>query len=70
MLPPKEHIVKAVVFSVVIYGCGCESWIIKKTECGKVDAFELWCWRRPLRGPWTARGSKQSILMESTLNIH
>ena len=53
----KVHIVKAMVFSVVMYGCGCEIWIIKKTECGKVDAFELWCWRRLLRVPWTARSS-------------
>jgi len=56
----KVHIVKAVVFSVVMYGC--ESWTIKKTECGRIDAFELWCWRRLLRVPWTARRPNQSIL--------
>ena len=55
------HIVKAMVFPVVLYGC--ESWTIKKAECQKIDAFELWCWRRPLRVPWTA--SNQSILKES-----
>ena len=58
----KVHIVKAVVFSVVMYGC--ESWTIKKTECGRIDAFELWCWRRLLRVPWTARRPNQSILKE------
>ena len=61
-LPTKVHLDKAMVFSVVIYGC--ESWTIKKTEHGRIDAFELWCWRRLLRGPWTARRSKQSILKE------
>ena len=58
----KFHPVKAVVFPVVIYGC--ESWTIKKAECGRTDAFELWCWRRLLRVPWTTRGSNQSILKE------
>ena len=61
-LPTKFHIVKAMVFPVVIYRC--ESWTIKKAECQKIDAFELWCWRRLLRVPWTARGSNQSILKE------
>ena len=61
-LPTKVHIVKAVVFSVVIYRC--ESWTIKKAEHQKIDAFELWCWRRLLRVPWTARRSNQSILKE------
>ena len=57
------HIVKAMVFPVVMYGC--ESWAIKKAECWRIDAFELWCWRRLLRVPWTARRSNQSILEES-----
>ena len=61
-LPTKIHILKAVVFPVVIYGC--ESWTIKKTEHQRIDAFELWCWRRLLRVPWTARRSNQSILKE------
>ena len=61
-LPAKVHLVKAMVFPVVMYGC--ESWIIKKTECQRIDAFELWCWRRLLRVPWTPRGSNQSILKE------
>ena len=61
-LATKVPIVKAVVFPVVIYGCG--SWTIKKTECQRIDAFELWCWRRLLRVPWTARRSNQSILKE------
>ena len=56
------HLVKAMVFPVVMYGC--ESWTIKKAECWRIDAFELWCWRRLLRGPWTARRSNQSILKE------
>ena len=60
-LPTKVHLVKAMVFPVVIYGC--ESWTIKKAECQRIDAFEVWCWRRLLRVPWTAR-SKQSILKE------
>ena len=56
----KVHLVKAMVFPVVMYGC--ESWTIKKAECRRTDAFELWCWRRPLRVPWIARRSNQSIL--------
>ena len=58
----KVHVVKAMVFPVVMYGC--ESWTIKKAECGRIDAFELWCWRRLLRVPLTARRSNQSILKE------
>ena len=61
-LPTKVHLVKAMVFPVVMYGC--ESWTIKKVECRRTDAFELWCWRRLLRVPWTARRSNQSILKE------
>ena len=61
-LPTKIHLVKAVVFPVVMYGC--ESWTIKKTECQRIDAFELWCWRSLLRIPWTARRSNQSVLKE------
>ena len=61
-LPTKVHLVKAMVFPVVMYGC--ESWTIKKTEHHRIDAFELWCWRRLLRVPWTARRSNQSILKE------
>ena len=61
-LPIKVYFVKAMVFPVVMYGC--ESWIIKKAECQRIDAFELWCWRRLLRGPWTAKRSNQSILKE------
>ena len=61
-LPTKVHLVKAMVFSVVMYGC--EGWIIKKAECRRIDAFELWYWRRLLRVPWTARRSNQSILKE------
>ena len=61
-LPTKVHLVKAMVFPVVIYGC--ESWTIKKAECRRIDAFELWCWRRLLRVPWTARRSNRSILKE------
>ena len=61
-LPTKVHLVKAMVFTVVMYGC--ESWSIKKAECRRIDAFELWCWRRLLRVPWTARISNQSILKE------
>ena len=61
-LPTKVHLVKAMVFPVVIYGC--ESWTVKKAERRKIDAFELCCWRRPLRVPWTARRSNQSILKE------
>ena len=61
-LPTNVHLVKAMVFPVVMYGC--ESWIIKEAECQRIDAFELWCWRRLLRVPWTARRSNQSILKE------
>ena len=61
-LPIKIHLVKAMVFPVVMYGC--ESWTIKKAECQRIDAFELWCWRRLLRVPWTARRSNQSVLKE------
>ena len=61
-LPTKVHLVKTIVFRVVMYGC--ESWTIKKAECRRIDAFELWCWRRLLRVPWTARRSNQSILKE------
>ena len=61
-LPTKVHLVKAMVFPVVMYGC--ESWTVKKAECGRIDAFELWCWRRLLSIPWTARRSNQSILKE------
>ena len=61
-LPTKVHLVKAMVFPVVMYGC--EIWTIKKAEHGRTDAFELWCWRRLLRVPWTARRSNQSILKE------
>ena len=70
-LPTKVRLVKAMVFPVVMYGCeswtvkyGCESWTVKKDECGRIYAFELWCWRRLLRVPWTARRSNQSILKE------
>ena len=62
ILPTKVHLVKAMVFPVVMYGC--ESWTIKKAGCWRIDAFELWCWRRLLRDPWTARRSNQSILKE------
>ena len=61
-LPTKVHLVKATVFPVVMYGC----WTIKKAEHRRIDAFELWCWRRLLRVPWTARRSNQSILMETS----
>ena len=61
-LPTKVHLVKAMVFPVVVYGC--ESWTVKKAERWRIDGFELWCWRRPLRVPWTARRSNQSILKE------
>ena len=61
-LPTKVHLVKAVVFLVVMYEC--ESWTVKKADCQKIDAFELWCWRRLLIVPWTARRSNQSILKE------
>ena len=63
-LPTKVHLVKAMVFPVVMYGC--ESWTVKKAECRRIDAFELWCWRRLLRVPWTARKSNKSILKESS----
>ena len=63
-LPKKVHLVKAIVFPVVMYGC--ESWTIKKSEHWRIDAFELWCWRRLLRVLWTARRSKQSILKETS----
>ena len=62
ILPTKVRLVKAMVFPVVMYGC--ESWTLKKAECQRIDAFELWCWRRLLRVPWTARRSNQSILKE------
>ena len=62
ILPTKVHLVKAMVFPVAMYGC--ESWTIKKAECQRIDAFELWCWRRLLRLPWSARRSNQSILKE------
>ena len=61
-LPTKIHLVKAMVFPVVMYGC--ESWTVKKVECRRIDAFKLWCWRRLLRVPWTARRSNHSILKE------
>ena len=61
-MPTKVHLVKAMVFPVVMYGC--ESWTVKKAEHPKIDVFELWCWRRHLRVPWTARRSNQSILKE------
>ena len=61
-LSTKVHLVKAMVFPVLMYGC--ESWTIKKAECQRIDAFELWCWRRLLSVPWTARRSSQSILKE------
>ena len=61
-LPTKVRLIKPMVFPVVM--CGCESWTVKKAEHGRIDAFELWCWRRPLRVPWAARRSNQSILKE------
>ena len=66
-LPTNVHLVKAMVFPVVIYGC--ESWTVKKAERQRIDAFELWCWRRLLRVPWTARKSNQSILKEISFGI-
>ena len=66
-LSKKVHLVKAMVFPVVMYGC--ESWTVKKAECRRIDAFELWCWRRLLRVPWTARRSNQSILKEISPGI-
>ena len=67
-LPAKVYLVKAMVFPVVM--CGCENWTIKKAECQRIDAFELWCWKRFLRVPWTARRVNQSILKEIRMNIH
>ena len=67
-LSTKVCLVKAMVFPVVMHGC--ESWTMKKAEHRRTDAFELWCWRRLLRVPWTAGRSSQSILMKSVLNIH
>ena len=61
-LPTKVRLVKVMVFSEIMYGC--ESWTVKKAECRKIDAFELWCWRKLMRVPWTARSSNQSILKE------
>ena len=66
-LPTKVRLVKAMVFPVVMYGC--ESWTVKKAECQRIDAFELWCWRRLLRAPWTARRSNHSILKEISPGI-
>jgi len=66
-LPTKVHLVKAMVFPVVTYGC--ESWTVKKAEHRRIDAFEMWCWRRLLRVPWTARRSNQSILKEISPGI-
>ena len=66
-LPTKVHLVKAMVFPVAMYGC--ESWTVKKAECRRIDAFELWCWRRLLKVPWTARRSNQSILKEISPGI-
>ena len=66
-LPTKVCLVKAMVFPVVMYGC--ESWTVKKAECPRIDAFELWCWRRLLRVPWTARRSNQSFLKEISPGI-
>ena len=68
ILPTKVHLVTAMVFPVVIYGC--ESWTIKKAEHQRIDAFELWCWRRLLRVPWTAKRSNQSILKEISPDMH
>ena len=67
-LATKVRLVKAMVFPVVMYGC--ESWTIKKAERQRIDVFELWCWRRLLRVPWTARRSNQSILKKSVLGVH
>ena len=66
-LPTKIHLIKAMVFLVVMYGC--ESWTVKKSERRRIDAFELWCWRRLFRVPWTARRSNQSILKEISPGI-
>ena len=67
-LPTKVHLVEAMVFPVVM--CGCQNWTIKKAERRRIDAFEMWCWRRLLRVSWTARRSNQSILKEISLNVH
>ena len=67
-LPKKVHLVKAMVFPVIMYVC--ESWTVKKAECWRIDAFELWCWKRLLSAPWTARRSNQSILRSSVLGVH
>ena len=67
-LPKKIHLVKAMVFPVIVYGC--ESLTTKKAECRTIDAFELWCWRRVLRVPWTSRRSNQSILKEISPGVH
>ena len=66
-LPTKVRLVKAMVFPVVMYGC--ESWTVKKAECQRIDAFELWCWRRLLRVPWTVRRSNQSILKDQPWDV-
>ena len=66
-LPTKVHLVKAMVFPVVM--CGCETWTVKKAECQRIDVFELWCWRRLLRVPWTVRRSNQSNLGEISPGI-
>ena len=66
-LPTKVHLVKAMVFPAVMYGC--ESWTVKKAECQRIDTFELWCWRRLLKVPWTARRSNQSILKEISIGF-
>ena len=66
-MPTKVRLVKAMVFPMVM--CGCESWTVKKAECRRIDAFELWCWRRLLRIPWTARRSNQSILKQISPGI-
>ena len=68
ILPTKVRLGNTMVFPVVVYGC--ESWTIKKAECQRIDVFELWCWRRLLRVPWTARKSNHSTLKEIVLNIH
>ena len=67
-LPTKLHLIKAMVFPVVMYGCW--SWTLKKAEHQRIDAFELWCWRRLLRVPWTAKRSNKSILRKSVLGVH
>ena len=67
-LPTKVRLVKAMVFPMVMYGC--ESWTVKKAECQRIDAFELWCWRRVLKVPWTSRRSNQSILKEINPGIY